>query len=206
MPDSLFARTSSSCWPGSTFSIRCGVSQDPNDSPSSEHSNVASGSFEENVKLALTFTDDAGGPVRMVVSGGVTVQRWRTGLASKLPSELRARIRSSCWPGSRPSITYGVSHEPQASGSSSAHSKSAVTSLEENSNVAVELGLGLCGPDSSVVSGTTSTEPSAIANGDSESTSAHAVPLTESVLSVTSSHSVPSWCSTRTGMSYSAGL
>ena len=47
--------------------------------------------------------------------------------------------------------------------------------------------------------GTTSGVADAIANGDSESVSAHAVPVSSSTLSVTSTHSVPSWCSTRTG-------
>ena len=104
-----------------------------------------------------------------------------------------------------PSTRYGVSQDVHASGSSSAHSKLAVASFEENSNVAVESGLGETGPDSSVVSGTTSDVAAATANGDSMSVTPHAMPAI--VLTVTSVHSVPLWCSTRAGSGvYAASL
>ena len=71
--------------------------------------------------------------------------------------------------------------------------------MDENSNVAVGSGVEASGPRSMVVSGTTSAVPAAIANGDRLLVSAHAMPVVASVLSVTSTHSVPLWCRRRTG-------
>ena len=70
-----------------------------------------------------------------------------------------------------------MSQEPHdRARSSSEHSKFAVASLEENAKVAVGLGVEASGPDSIVVSGTTSAEAGAIANGDRPSVTPHAVP------------------------------
>jgi hypothetical protein len=94
-----------------------------------------------------------------------------------------------------------VAHDPHVRPPSSEHSKSAVGSVEVNSNVAVGSGVDASGPETMVVSGTTVAEPAAIANGDRPSTTPHAVPVPASVVSVTSLHRLPSWCRTRTGRS-----
>jgi hypothetical protein len=75
VPASFFARTSSWWTPGRRSWSRYGLSHDPNVPSSSAHSNAASGSFEEKVKVADVFTVVAGGPESMVVSGAETVHR-----------------------------------------------------------------------------------------------------------------------------------
>ena len=95
MPTALIARTRSSWLPARSPVTSCGVEHELNGRLSSEHSNSASGSLDSKVNSASTCTDVAGGPVRIVVSGGTTVHAWTAGVASTLPSALTARTCSS---------------------------------------------------------------------------------------------------------------
>jgi hypothetical protein len=68
------ARTLSEWAPVDSPFTSYGDSHDPYVAPSSEHSNVAVGSFVENVKLAVVAQVGCSGPVSIVVVGASTVQ------------------------------------------------------------------------------------------------------------------------------------
>jgi hypothetical protein len=71
--------------------------------PSRAHSKVASGSFEERVKLAVVFRVWVGGPESMMVWGGrSTVHSCRAGLWSGIPCEPIALTRNVWSPWARP--------------------------------------------------------------------------------------------------------
>src|SRR5918999_76922 len=180
------ARTSSSCWPTARPVRTYGDSSDSQEPQSSApssvrslsrlHSKVATGSFEENVKLASTTLVVASGPESIVVSGGWT-----------------ARTSSSCCPARTSSITCRASQEPHEVGSvSSAHSNVASGSFEANSKVAVALTVVEGGPETIVVSDTTSAVPVATAKTEKLSASPQTRPRTGSDETVTSVQVVPS--------------
>ena len=78
---------------------------------SSEHSNVAVESGDENVKLALAaVVEPAAGPVRICVSGAVVsiVQLELAGLPSALPAASIARTANVCAPSPTPSVSGEV--------------------------------------------------------------------------------------------------
>src|ERR687896_355447 len=83
-PCRFFARTLSSCEPTVT-SISYVDTQEPYSAPSSEHSNVACGSSDENTNSALVSRVDAGGPETTVVFGLTTVQLQLAGVVSTMP-------------------------------------------------------------------------------------------------------------------------
>jgi hypothetical protein len=164
------------------------------------HSKVATGSFEENVKLAPVLLVPDCGPDSIVVSGGSTVQSWRAGVASNVPAALTARTSSVCWPARRFSITCRSSQEPHEAGeTSSEHSKVAAGSLETSSKTAVALTVLAGGPEWIVVSGTAVAVPVATAKAERLSTSPQTTAASVSFVVVTSVQAVPSWCSRRTG-------
>src|SRR5918992_3414685 len=205
----LTARTLSSCTPTRSPVSWSGEEQELNASLSRAHSNPASGSFDENVNSASTFSVEASGALSIVVSGGTTVHVCTAGVASTLPSSLTARTFSSYVPGSRPSSTCGGSHDVHSGatpGSSAIrHSKVAAGSFEEKVNVAAGSGVTASGLIGMAVSGATVESPATIANGDRLSVSPQIVPVSSSATSEMSTHSVPLWCSSRVGGSYAFG-
>jgi hypothetical protein len=95
VPASLLARTLSVCAPRARPSTRWLDSHEPHVPPSSEHSNVASGSVDEKRNSATVLRVDAAGPESIVVSGATTLQLWLAGVESVIPDVLVATTRSS---------------------------------------------------------------------------------------------------------------
>jgi hypothetical protein len=103
------------------------------------HSNVDSGSLEENSNVGvLVIVDPAAGPASIVVCGAVvsTVNVRVAGDASVFPTPSVAVTVSVCSPSARGVGVYGESHE-NVPPPSIAHSNVEPGSLEENSNVGV---------------------------------------------------------------------
>ena len=73
VPAVLTARTFSSCAPTVRLSMMWCDGQESNVSPSSEHSKLAAGSVEANLKSAVVLIVEAGGASVIVVSGATTV-------------------------------------------------------------------------------------------------------------------------------------
>ena len=126
-----------------------------NPSSSSEQANAAAW-LEEKVKVAvvsLVVTGDAGGPERIVVSGGArTVHEWLAGDRSTLPAESLALTMSWCGPSARLLNTCGDGQDENGAPSSE-HSKFAPTSFEAKVKLAVVPRDSAAGPEAMVVSG-----------------------------------------------------
>src|SRR5688500_19515477 len=107
------------------------------------------------VNVALELPVGSVGPVRMTVSGrGRIVQLYAAGFGSTVLASFVARTSRTCSPGRSADRWYGVEQDEYGA-LSSAHSKSASGSLDENVNSASGLSVEAGGPVSIVVSGGT---------------------------------------------------
>src|SRR5688572_4670091 len=158
------ARTRKTCVPGASPLYWAGESHEPHGSSSRAHSKVEPGSEDVKAKEARSLEVTAGGPSRIVVSGGPvspgasTVHSWRAGVWSTVTSSREtARASSTCRPTVRSVIWYGFS---QASNGcpSRAHSNVAGRS-EPKWKVALMSVVVASGPARIVVSGSADSIP-----------------------------------------------
>src|SRR5918992_1319946 len=118
-PSGFVARTSSSYVPFSRVKKTAGEEHGAHSAPSKAHSNVEPGWFASNVKIAFSWSLNAGGFDVNVVTGGATTSTMISiGVGSALSARSIARIRNTCGPISRPSRDSGELHDVHGSKSS----------------------------------------------------------------------------------------
>ncbi len=153
-PAASIARTRNVCAPSESPANVAGEVHGAKAPVSTEHSNVAVASFEENVKTAFASLETASGSVTIVVSGAAvsTVHANVAGVGSAFPAASTARTANVCGPSARPGAVNGLVQTANAA-ESREHSKIAAGSSLSKSKVATAVSDGSDGVVSNVVSG-----------------------------------------------------
>jgi hypothetical protein len=153
LPAASPARTLNWCAPAASPVYSRGELQEANAAPSSEHSNVEPGSFDEKLNDALVLDVVAGGAAVIVVCGAVLSTVIAAGRAAVSVARRVGGARTSkVWaPSANAAVVCGELQTAKAP-VSTRHWKLAPGSLE-NPNVGVESFVGPAGPESIVVCG-----------------------------------------------------